>query len=122
MILATWCLATTLSGWLTVGVCPTIRAEACHPTSRLTSSQNWASSIIGRKKIQPASREIRAFYERAPEALKFQLLRFTADELHAIATAVADAVARYCYTCYACAIMLDTSICVFASTVSSLKK
>ena len=46
----------------------------------------------GRKRVQPASRDIRAFYERAKDALQFPLLTFAAGELDAIATAFADAV------------------------------
>jgi REP element-mobilizing transposase RayT len=59
----------------------------------------------GRKRIQPASRDIRAFYERAADALKFPLLRFAPEEIDAVFLAF-DHVIKACgYTCYACAIM-----------------
>ena len=61
----------------------------------------------GRKKLQPASRDIRAFYERAAGLLKFPLLTFGASEVAAIARAFADVVNVQRYTCYACAIMPD---------------
>ena len=61
----------------------------------------------GRKRIQPASQEIRAFYNRVPDVLKFPLLRFSDEELQIIATAFSEVVSRCRYTCYACAIMPD---------------
>jgi REP element-mobilizing transposase RayT len=61
----------------------------------------------GRKRIQPASRDIRGFYERAAEVLKYPLLRFSRAEMTAIAEAFAEVITRERYTCYACAIMPD---------------
>ena len=61
----------------------------------------------GRKRVQPGSREIRAFYDEAPAALKFPLLRFAPAEVDAILLAFADVVAMSGYTCYACAILPD---------------
>jgi REP element-mobilizing transposase RayT len=61
----------------------------------------------GRKRIQPASREIRAFYERATDKLAFPLLTFGPPEMACIAQAFANVVAEFKYTCYACAIMPD---------------
>ena len=61
----------------------------------------------GRKRVQPASLDIRAFYERAAEVLKFPLLTFSVEEIRAIADAFASVISRLCYTCYACAIMPD---------------
>jgi REP element-mobilizing transposase RayT len=61
----------------------------------------------GRKKVQPASREIRRFYERAKDVLKYPLLRFSKAEMQAIAEAFAEVIKRERYTCYACAIMPD---------------
>ena len=61
----------------------------------------------GRKRIQPASRDIRAFYESAAEVLKFPLLTFTPEEGAAVADAFAVVIARERYTCYACAVMPD---------------
>jgi hypothetical protein len=52
----------------------------------------------GRKSIQPASRDIRAFYERARDALKFPLLSFAPEELDVIAQAFAEVVAQLRYT------------------------
>lgn len=61
----------------------------------------------GRKKIQPASRDIRAFYERATQVLKHPLLTFAPEEIAAIAEAFATVIREEMYTCYACAIMPD---------------
>jgi len=61
----------------------------------------------GRKRLQPASRDIRAFYARAKEVLKYPIFEFTAEQITCIATAF-DEVIRACrYTCYACAILPD---------------
>ena len=62
---------------------------------------------FGRKRVQPASRDIRQFYERAKEVLKYPLLRFSGAETQAIAEAFAEVMRRERYTCYACAIMPD---------------
>lgn len=61
----------------------------------------------GRKSVQPASREIRTFYDQAPGALKFALLRFAPAECDAISLAFAHVIAACRYTCYACAILPD---------------
>jgi REP element-mobilizing transposase RayT len=61
----------------------------------------------GRKKVQPASADIRAFYERARGALKHALLTFDPPAIDEIALAFADVVGRERYTCWACAIMPD---------------
>jgi len=62
---------------------------------------------FGRKKVQPASKDIRAFYERAKEVLRFPLLTFAPEEVRAIAAAFEAVVRAQRYTCYACAIMPD---------------
>ena len=82
---------------------------------RGSTSHRIASDVIaelgelhyGRKKVQPASRDIRSFYERAGDLLKFPLLTFAAAELDAIARAFADVIRAHRYTCYACAILPD---------------
>jgi REP element-mobilizing transposase RayT len=62
---------------------------------------------FGRKKVQPLSREIRAFYDHAAHVLKFPLLNFSWREIEVIAQAFAQCIAINNYTCYACAILLD---------------
>ena len=61
----------------------------------------------GRKRVQPASGEIRAFYETAVPRLKFAQVTFTREEVEQIALAFARVVQDQRYTCYACAIMPD---------------
>ena len=61
----------------------------------------------GRRKVQPASRVIREFQQRAKEVLKFPLLKFAAEDFPTIAAGFAAAIAEHRYTCYACAIMPD---------------
>jgi REP element-mobilizing transposase RayT len=61
----------------------------------------------GRKRVQPASAEIRSFYAQAASHLKHPLLTFATDEVEAIATAFRDTISNEAYTCYACAIMPD---------------
>ena len=82
---------------------------------RGSMSKTIASDLIaelgelhyGRKKIQPASRDIQEFYECAREVLKFPLMTFSAEEIEILAAAFADVIRRCQYTCYACAIMPD---------------
>ena len=82
---------------------------------RGSTSRSIASDVIaelgalhyGRKKVQPASREIQRFYERAEEVLKFPLLRFSPAECAAIGAGFRRVIADCRYTCYACAIMPD---------------
>lgn len=61
----------------------------------------------GRKRVQPASREIRVFYEQAEKVLKFPLLQFTREDTNAVATGISKAIDENRYTCYACEIMPD---------------
>jgi REP element-mobilizing transposase RayT len=61
----------------------------------------------GRKSIQPAGREVRAFYERAADRLLFPLLTFDEAARREIGAAFANVIATERYTCYACAIMPD---------------
>jgi len=61
----------------------------------------------GRKMHQPASCEVRAFYDRAKPLLRHTLLKFAAEEVATIARGLANAIAEHNYTCYACAIMPD---------------
>ena len=61
----------------------------------------------GRKKVQPAAREVREFRDRARNVLKYSLLDFKLPDISAIADGLAEAIRRQSYTCYACAIMPD---------------
>lgn len=61
----------------------------------------------GRKRLQPASHDIRAFYEHARRRLKHPLVELTPLDVQTVAAAFAETIARQRYTCYACAIMPD---------------
>jgi REP element-mobilizing transposase RayT len=82
---------------------------------RGSMSRGIASDVIadlgelhyGRKRLQPASRDIRSFYARAADVLKFPLPEFAPLEVAAIAEAFAAVIKRERYTCYACALMRD---------------
>ena len=62
---------------------------------------------FGRKRVQPAGRDIREFYEKAAEKLAFPLLTFDAATIGVIGQAFARVVSDRKYTVYACAIMSD---------------
>lgn len=61
----------------------------------------------GRKSVQPASRVIGGFYERAQDVLKHELSEFSPREIAEIAASFATCVESRPYTVYACAIMPD---------------
>ena len=67
----------------------------------------------GRKCVQPASQEIRRFYERATTALKFPLLRLAPAEVDAVFVAFNHVIETCRYTCYACSILPDhVHVCI----------
>ena len=61
----------------------------------------------GRKRIQPAGRLVREFYEAARGHLQHPLLKLSDDEIATIAAAFADVIAVRNYTCYGCVILPD---------------
>ena len=82
---------------------------------RGSTSQCIASDVIvelgalhfGRKKVQPLSRDIKEFYRRAREVLKYPLLTFDEAARVGIAEAFEICIRQHRYTCYACAILWD---------------
>jgi REP element-mobilizing transposase RayT len=62
---------------------------------------------FGRKRVQPAGRVVREFYEKAAHLLRHALLTFDETARQVIATAFADVIARERLTCWACVIMPD---------------
>jgi REP element-mobilizing transposase RayT len=61
----------------------------------------------GRKKVQPAGREVRAFYQQAALLLKHPLLKLDEAARALVAEGFADVVAREKLTSWACAVMPD---------------
>ncbi|MCH8342943.1 MAG: transposase [Planctomycetes bacterium] len=61
----------------------------------------------GRKRVQPASADIREFYREAGKRLRHELLTFSERDVSAIAAAFEEAIRSHRYTCWACAIMPD---------------
>ncbi|MBL7221588.1 MAG: transposase [Phycisphaerae bacterium] len=82
---------------------------------RGSCSRTVASDVVaelgelhqGRRRVQPPSSAICEFYLRAGGVLEFPLVEFSSTETRAVADGLAEAVNRYRYTCYACAIMPD---------------
>ncbi len=62
---------------------------------------------LGRKQFQPASHDLRAFYNQAATALKHELQQFTREQFHFVAQAFSETITKHKYTCYACAVMPD---------------
>lgn len=61
----------------------------------------------GRKKLQPASRDVRHFYEQAAALLRHPLLCFDENARQEIAFAWEETIESERYTCYACVILPD---------------
>lgn len=61
----------------------------------------------GRKEIQPTSKEIRAFHEKAHDVLKHPVLTFDDDEISMLGKIFGEIITENRYICYACAIMPD---------------
>jgi REP element-mobilizing transposase RayT len=61
----------------------------------------------GRKRVQPAGREVARFYEQAAVVLRHPLLTFDESARAEIAAAFAGVIEAERYTCYACAVMPD---------------
>jgi REP element-mobilizing transposase RayT len=93
----------TLYGWWL----PNDLRGSTSRTIRSNIVAELGSLHFGRKQVQPAGREIRAFYEKAAEVLKHPLLSFDVSEFAFVANAIGSAVNQCNYTCYACAIMPD---------------
>jgi REP element-mobilizing transposase RayT len=82
---------------------------------RGSTSRYIASDIIaelgdlhfGRKRVQPASREIREFYKRAEQVLKHPLLTFDEAARNCVADAFGQCISEKGYTCYAFSVMQD---------------
>jgi REP element-mobilizing transposase RayT len=62
---------------------------------------------FGRKRIQPAGREIRAFYRQAEELLDHDLLTFDNPAVQIIASAFGKCIEENHYTCYGGVVMFD---------------
>jgi len=94
----------TLYGWWL----PNDPRGSCSRLIRSDYLKELGELHYGRKQVQPASRDIRAFYEQAASALKFPLLDLSAGAaVAAVAAGFAQAIATFKYTCYACAILPD---------------
>src|SRR5258706_8082704 len=61
----------------------------------------------GRKRIQPASRDIREFYEHVRTRLMFPLFELSSKDMDCVAEAFRTVIAQERYTCYACSVMPD---------------
>ncbi|MBY0230046.1 MAG: transposase [Gemmataceae bacterium] len=59
----------------------------------------------GRKRLQPARAELRAFHREAAPRLAYDVLDFDLQDVAVIGASFAETIRRQRYTCYACAIM-----------------
>ncbi len=62
---------------------------------------------FGRKTQQPSRVEVKEFYSRADEILKYPRISFSDDHIQTIAQSYAETIRSQGYTCYACAILRD---------------
>ncbi len=61
----------------------------------------------GRKSVQPSSREIRDFYQKAEGQLAFEVLKLSASMIQRVGQAIGSCCIERRYTCWACAVMPD---------------
>lgn len=94
----------TLYGWWL----PNDPRGSCSRLIRSDLLKDLGFLHYGRKTVQPASRDMRLFYERAAPFLKFPLLDLgSRAAIETVAAGFAEAIATFKYTCYACAILPD---------------
>jgi hypothetical protein len=93
----------TLYGWWL----PNDPRGSCSHSIRIDALKDLGELHYGRKKVQPASRDIRAFYEEAESLLKHPLLDLRGAAITSVAHGFARAIQECGYTCYACAILFD---------------
>ena len=62
---------------------------------------------FGRKKVQPARKVIKKFYDEAADMLAFPLLAFERDQFAMVGAAIGESVVESRYTCWAMAVMPD---------------
>ncbi len=74
---------------------------------RIPEIANLGELYQGRKRIQPAFREIRDFYATADPVLKHERLLFTDSDIALLAVSFGQTIKQQRYTCYGCAIMQD---------------
>lgn len=59
----------------------------------------------GRKKVQPAAKDLKAFHARAQDELKHEVLLLTDDDIAAVGAAVGEVIRDWGYMCYEAAVM-----------------
>ena len=59
---------------------------------------------FGRKKVQPARKVIKKFYDEAADMLAFPLLAFERDQFAMVGAAIGESVVESRYTCWAMAV------------------
>lgn len=82
------------------------RGSTSH-TIRCDPLKDLGELHLGRRRMQPAGRDIHSFYEQAAGHLQHDLLSFAPNEFPVVADAFNGAIRRCGYTCYALAIMPD---------------
>lgn len=80
-------------------------------SSSRTVSRDYLAELgqpeLGRQRLQPATRDIQAFYQQAGERRRYPLLPFSPEQFPLLADAFAHSIRACGYTCYALALMPD---------------
>jgi REP element-mobilizing transposase RayT len=104
---ARWSPATTSSGPSTARGSPNDPRGSSSREIRNAAIAGLGELHHGRKRVQPASGEIRRFYDAARGILKHEPLNFDQETIAVVGASFADLIRANAYTCYACAIMPD---------------
>jgi hypothetical protein len=70
---------------------------------RVEAIQSLGELHFGRRKVQPSSSELRAFFAKARDALAHPVLTFDDTDIDCIATTIGREIETRGYMCYACA-------------------
>jgi REP element-mobilizing transposase RayT len=80
------------------------RGSSSHEV-RVEKLKDLGELYYGRKRVQPASAEIRRYYTQAEDLLQHPLLTFSDEEISLLGDTFGEVIRTNGYTCYECAIM-----------------
>ena len=102
MVLAYHLIFTTYGFWL-----PNDPRGSTSKEIRVEPIKDLSALHYGRKAVQPSSKEIREFHDKAHDLLKHPVLTFDDEEIALAGKALGNVIADREYVCYACAVMPD---------------